>query len=384
MKRSIILLLLIFANLSSSCGDSSKETSTEDKNKADDDHIILSDQQFKSAQLQLGTPEFKKFSEQFEVTGVIDVPPKNRASVTAYFDGYVTQTELLVGDEVKKGDVLVKLKHPNFIKIQQNYVEALSNLDYQKSEFDRKQKLYEDQVIAQKVFQSTKNQFLNAKAQLASAKEQIKLMNLSPKQVAQGNFTSEIHILAPISGKVSKLNVAQGKFIAKSDMIMEILDVDHVHLELDVFEKDLLKIHKGDTLSFSIPEVSNQSFKAYVRLIGAEISPNRRVRVHAHPINENVNFKVGMFVNATFKTDEKKLIALPEAAFTNLDNQTFILQLDKKATHNYQFSKLNVESSAPQNGYKPILNADKINLEAQYLTNGVFDLITNSGGGHSH
>ncbi len=383
MKRSIILLLLIFANLNSSCGDSS-ETSTEDKNKADAGHIILSDQQFKSAELQLGTPEFKKFSEHFEVTGVIDVPPKNRASVTAYFDGYVTQTELLVGDEVKKGDVLVKLKHPNFIKIQQNYVEALSNLDYLKSEFDRKQSLYEDDVIAQKVFQSTKNQFLNAKAQLASAKEQIKLMNLSPAQVAQGNFTSEINILAPISGKVSKLNVAQGKFIAKSDMIMEILDVDHVHLELDVFEKDLLKIHKGDTLSFSLPEVSNQKFEAYVRLIGAEISQNRRVRVHAHPVNENVKFKVGMFVNAIFKTDEEKIIALPEEAFTSLDDQTFILQLDEKTSNTYQFSKLKIKSSVPQNGYKPILNADELNLKAQYLTKGVFDLITNSGGGHSH
>lgn len=383
MKRSIILLLLIFATLNSSCGDST-ETSTEDKNKSDAGHIILSDQQFKSAELRLGTPEFKKFSEQFEVTGIIDVPPKNRASVTAYFDGYVTQTELLVGDEVKKGDVLVKLKHPNFIKIQQNYVEALSNVNYLKSEFDRKQSLYEDQVIAQKVFQSTKNQFLNAKAQLASAKEQLKLMNLSPIQIAQGNFTSEINILAPISGKISKLNVAQGKFIAKSDMIMEILDVDHVHLELDVFEKDLLSINKGDTLSFTIPEVSHQKFEAYVRLIGAEISQNRRVRVHAHPINENVNFKVGMFVNASFKTNEKKIIALPEEAFTSLDDQTFILQLDETTSNTYQFSKLKVDSFAPQNGFKPILNANELDLKAQYLTKGVFDLITNSGGGHSH
>jgi cobalt-zinc-cadmium efflux system membrane fusion protein len=383
MKRSIILLLLIFATLNSSCGDST-ETSTEDKNKSDAGHIILSDQQFKSAELRLGTPEFKKFSEQFEVTGIIDVPPKNRASVTAYFDGYVTQTELLVGDEVKKGDVLVKLKHPNFIKIQQNYVEALSNVNYLKSEFDRKQSLYEDQVIAQKIFQSTKNQFLNAKAQLASAKEQLKLMNLSPIQIAQGNFTSEINILAPISGKISKLNVAQGKFIAKSDMIMEILDVDHVHLELDVFEKDLLSINKGDTLSFTIPEVSHQKFEAYVRLIGAEISQNRRVRVHAHPINENVNFKVGMFVNASFKTNEKKIIALPEEAFTSLDDQTFILQLDETTSNTYQFSKLKVDSFAPQNGFKPILNANELDLKAQYLTKGVFDLITNSGGGHSH
>ena len=155
------------------------------------------------------------------------------------------------------------------------------------------------------------------------------MMNLSPAQVAKGNFVSEISILSPISGKISKLNVAQGKFLAQSDMIMEILDVDHVHLELNVFEKDLLKIKVGDTLMFEIPEMSNQRFKGYIKLIGAEITENRSVRIHAHPLAENENFAVGMFVNAFFESDYKTIYALPETAFTEVDGKTYMLQLQK-------------------------------------------------------
>ena len=112
--------------------------------------------QFKALNLELGTPKTAKFSEEFQVNGMIDVPPENRATVSSYFDGYVSETHLLIGDEVKKGEVLVKLKNPDFIQFQQNYVEALSQYDYLQSEFQRKQNLFEEQIIAEKVFQATK------------------------------------------------------------------------------------------------------------------------------------------------------------------------------------------------------------------------------------
>lgn len=374
MKRSISILLLsaIFL-MSCNTTDTNSEETTQDTKQ-----ISLTEEQFQKAGLELGKPELIKFSEEFEVTGTIDVPPKNRAAVTSYFDGYVTETHLLVGDKIKKGDVLIKLKHPDFIKLQQNYVEALSNLEYLRSEFQRKQNLFDDQIIAQKVFQSTKNDYLQANAKLKAATEQIRLMNLNPKQVAEGNFTSELSILAPISGKISKLNVTQGKFISMTDMIMEILDVDHVHLELDVFEKDLLKIQKGDSLRFEIPEISDQSFLAYVRLIGAEINKNRKVRIHAHPLDRDENFTVGMFVNAFFETDTKKQFALPETAFTEVDGKTYILQLDQKSDGNFKFKKIEVETTAPQNGFKPILNFENINMDSDFLIKGVFDMVTSS------
>lgn len=373
MKRYTYITLLVFTLIFFSCGEKQTESTEE---KSDINFIELTQEQFQKNELTLGKPEKITFSEEFEVTGMVDVPPKNRSSVTSYFDGYVSQTHLLVGDRVAKGDLLVKLKNPDFVKIQQNYVEAISNLDYLKSEFDRKKTLYEDQIIAQKVFQSIKNQYLNAKAQLASVTEQIRLMNLNPQEIEKGNFTSELNIFAPIKGKISKLNVAQGKFIGKSEMIMEILDVDHIHLELDVFEKDLMKIQKGDSLRFEIPEISEESYLAYVRLIGAEINEDRKVRIHAHPLDRENKFTVGMFVNAYFDADRKKRFALPESAFTEVDETTYILELVEQSDTTYKFKKVGVKSTAPQNGFKPILNTETINLDSKYLTKGVFDMVT--------
>jgi cobalt-zinc-cadmium efflux system membrane fusion protein len=385
MKRYTYFSPFIFAFFLLSCADEASNTAaSEQVEEHDDDHIEITNDQFKTAGLQLGKIKEATFSEQFEVTGMVDVPPENRATVSSYFDGFVSETHLLVGDVVRKGDVLIKLKNPDFIQIQQNYVENLSNVDYLTSEFERKQNLLDDQVIAQKVFQATKNEYLKAKAQLQATAEQIKLMNLNLKQIEAGNFTSEIKIYAPISGKISKLNVSLGKYLAKSDMIMEILDVDHIHLELNVFEKDILKIKKGDSLSFKIPEISNISYRAYVHLVGAEVAENRSLRIHAHPISEDVSFSVGMFVNAYFTSDSKQILALPETAFTEVDGETFILQLESKSENILTFSKIEVQTSSPQNGLKPILNADKINTKGEFLTRGVFDIITSGGGGHSH
>ena len=381
MKRYLYITLTVLTSILYSCGEKQKESAGE---KADDSLIELTEEQFQKNRLNVGQLEKRLFSKEFEVTGIVDVPPKNRSSVTSYFDGYVTDTQLLVGDRVQKGDVLVKMKHPYFIELQQDYVEALSNFDYLQSEFNRKKNLYQDQIIAQKVFQASKNDYLKADAQLKAITKQIRLMNLKPKHVAEGNFTSEIKILAPINGKISKLNVAQGKFIGKSEMMMEILDSDHIHLELDIFEKDLLKIQKGDSLRFEIPEISNDSYMAYVRLIGAEINENRKVRIHAHPLDRETRFTVGMFVNAYFEANKQERLALPESAFTEMNETTYILELIEQTENKYRFKKVEVKSSAPQEGFKPILNDDNINTNSKYLTNGVFDLVTTGGGGHDN
>jgi cobalt-zinc-cadmium efflux system membrane fusion protein len=382
MKRYKYISLILVNVILLSCGKG--ESTTKDAEVHDDSTLEITKEQFEKSGLELRRLEEASFSEQFQVTGMVDVPPENRSTVSSYFDGYVSQTRLLVGDEVQKGDLLVRLKHPDYLKTQQMYVESLSNYEFLASEFERKRNLFEDQVISQKVFQSTKNDFLQAQAKLKATEEQLKLMNLNPKTVAEGNLTSEISIFSPIDGKISKLNVSQGKFLAQSEMIMEILDVDHIHLELNVFEKDVLKIRKGDSLTFKIPELSDQSYKAYVKLIGAEVNENRSLRIHAHPKREDVNFAVGMYVNAYFVSNTKNHLALPETAFSEIDNDMYILQLESKSENQYQFKKIEVQTENPQNGMRPILNASEINTEAQFLTKGVFDILTSGGGGHDH
>jgi cobalt-zinc-cadmium efflux system membrane fusion protein len=375
MKITYKTILYLLSVVVLSC-QSSTEQQVVPSSKSEENTISISKTQFKLNALKLAQPDSIAFAEEIVVNGMIDVPPENRAVVNSFFEGYVSETHLLIGEEVKKGQLLIKLKHPDFVKIQQDYVESVANLEFQTAEFNRKSKLLEDKVIAQKVFQKTKNDYLSAKARASAAKTQIELMNLNPNRVSQGNFTSEISIYAPISGKISNLDVSQGKFVAQSDRIMEIVNIDHVHLELNVYEKDLAKISVGQAFQFALTESSSQRFPAHVKLIGAEIdTQNRFVKVHAHPDDEEQNYVVGMYVTSYFKVNAKTQLALPETAFAELDNKTYALKLTSETDSTYVFTKQLIQTTDPQSGYKPLLNTSQ-ELKTTYLVKGVFDLLS--------
>ncbi|MBZ9651209.1 efflux RND transporter periplasmic adaptor subunit [Psychroflexus montanilacus] len=384
MKTPYIYFLLGLSLLVLSC-NSNESNSEEKETEVDDDQIILTTTQFENGGFELGTIDTIEFSDRFRITGMIDVPPENRASISSFFEGYVSKTHLLIGDTVKKGDLLVTLENPEFIQLQQRYLQDVTQLEYLEAEFNRKKNLFKDQVISEKVFQKAKSDYRGVKASVAGLEETLKLMNVPLNKVKSGNFNSEIHIYAPLSGKISKLSISQGLFVSKSTMMMEILDTDHIHLELDVFEKDILKIKKGQSLSFRLPEQTDEEFMAEVKLVGAEIGSNRTVKVHAHPDDEDQNFAVGMYVEAFVDHDPKKLMALPETAFVEKNDKSYVLNLVDQTEERYIFDMLQVETSAPQNGFKPILNTKTITSKHSFLTKGAFDVVeSEGGGGHSH
>ncbi|MDH3711960.1 MAG: efflux RND transporter periplasmic adaptor subunit, partial [Cyclobacteriaceae bacterium] len=100
--------------------------------------IELTKAQIAAADIALGKMEKKTLSQQVQVNGYFDVPPQNKAQVSAYKAGYVKKTTLLVGDKVKKRQVLVVLENPEFVKAQQNFMEVKGQLDYLKAEYERK------------------------------------------------------------------------------------------------------------------------------------------------------------------------------------------------------------------------------------------------------
>lgn len=382
MKYSNLYISLFVVVLMFSCKEN--QQTEEDENHKHEDEIVLTKAQFDNGKFKIERADSLMFSEQFRVTGKIDVPPEHRASVSSFFSGFVSKTHLLVGDEVEKGDLLVRLKNPKFIQLQQNYAENYSALNYLEAEFQRKKNLLDDQVISEKVFQKAKSDFLSMKAKVEGSRKTLELMNVNTQTVLNGNFSEEINIYAPISGKISKVNISQGMYLEPSTLIMEILDTDHVHLELDVFEKDVLKIQKGDSLRFQIPEISSKKYKGYVRLIGAEINQNRNVRIHAHPLKDSEDFSVGMFVEAYFENNPQKKLGLPNTAFVEKENSLFVLHLKAETENEYHFELVEVKDLAEQNQYRPLESKTKLSAKNQYLTKGAFDLVEGEGGGGHH
>ena len=377
----IIFITLVFT----ACGNSERQTNEEAMTS--EDHLIeVTKVQFESEKMQLGTFTQQDFNKTIRVNGMIDVPPQNRAKVSTCLGGYVKKTPLLVGDIVKKGQLLVTLENPEFVELQQQYAEIAEQLNYLKSEYDRQKTLFEEKITSQKNYLKAESTYKSAMARSNGLRQKLRMMNINPESVEKGKFTSQINIYAPINGTVSKVNVSNGAYVSPADNILEIVDTHHLHLELTLFEKDILKIKKGQWVTFKIPEASDKTFTADVHLVGTTIDEtNRTVKVHAHLEDEEANLIVGMFAEAQVITEAQKSMALPNDALGEIGDEFYVLVVHEKDENGFHFEKLEVEVGEQTEHYTEILNSDILKGK-EILINGAFMLLNDGegGGGHSH
>lgn len=239
------------------------------------------------------------------VRGYIDVPPENRASVSTFYGGFVKKINVLPGDVVNKGDVLFTLQNPDYLKTQQQYLEAKEQIDYLREAFERQKTLSQENITSTKNFKKAESDYKVMMARYHSLKEQVKLMGLSLTAIEAGQLFSTISIRAPMSGNVIEVNITNGVFADTKDIAVVLLNTDHLHLELDIFEKDALNVKEGQSITFRIPETGTQLYEGEVHLVNRSIDPKKRtVKVHGH-INDaaGLNIIAGMFVEAEIELD---------------------------------------------------------------------------------
>ncbi|WP_179315966.1 efflux RND transporter periplasmic adaptor subunit [Winogradskyella undariae] len=379
------LYFIIFAVLITACGNDNNNTSEPiSTDEGDHDHISITKTQFESEKMVFGSLTELDFNESIKVNGIIDVPPQSKSSISTFISGYITNTPLLIGSEVKKGQLLVTLQNPEYIEIQQNYLEVAEQLNYLKSEFNRQKTLFDEQITSDKNYLKAKSLYKSNLAHYNGLRKKLQMMNISPKRVEQGQISSTINLYAPISGTVSKVNISNGTYVSPSDVILELVNTDHIHLELAVFEKDIMNVKKGQQIRFKIPEASKDTFDAEIHLVGTTIdAETRRVQVHGHVENEDSNFIVGMFVEAEIITESTKKLSLPKEAIIPLEDGNYVLALDEENEDVFHLKKIKVNLGKQTEDAAEILNTDDLKNK-QILIKGIGMLLNESEGGHSH
>ncbi|WP_178989440.1 efflux RND transporter periplasmic adaptor subunit [Winogradskyella schleiferi] len=378
----MILLSMVLTLLS--CGNNKTNSENAISTSEIDDRIFVSKAQFESNKMTLGNITVMQFPVSVQTTGMIDVPPENRAVVNATMGGYIKTTPLLIGDKVRKGQALVTIENPEFVTIQQEYMEVNEQLAYLQSEYERQQKMKAENITSQKSYLQAESAFKTAKARHNGLKKQLQMLNISPANVESGNIRSVVTIYAPISGSITKVNVTKGTYVSPATAILEIVNNDHIHLELSVFEKDIMKLKKGQKINFKIPESSSETYEAEVHLIGTAIEDNRTIKVHGHIKNEKeINFLPGMFVDAGIVIESAIAKALPETAIATIEDDSYLLVLHEETAEGYYFEQVEVKIGDTMNQFVSIIASDAFQKEATFLTNGTFSLVGESGG-HDH
>lgn len=337
IKHKLIVFALAFSLFS--CGDSGSVAEDEHGHgeeahggheeggheEGEEGVIELSKVQLANAGIQFGSLDSLNISGFVKANGNLDLPPQNIAAVSAPMDGFVKKANYLVGDYVEKGSVLAVLEHMDYIKLQEEYLNVVNNLEFLEQDFERQRQLDSAQVSSKKQFQAAGTALKSAQARKQALEKQLQYMGLSPQRVAQGEITATISIRAPFSGYITQLNVHNGSFAESSQELYELVDTDHMHLELNVFEQDVKKIKIGQPIRFEVPGASQESYKGEVFLVGKSFDPeNKTVKVHGHIEGEHENFIRGLYVEARIFTGGQKVLALPEEAITEEEGMSYI------------------------------------------------------------
>lgn len=337
-----IVLLTIFSCSKAPDNNAANNTSTPNTEAGsptwqnpEGEEVVLTDEQLKSANVQLGKVEKRQLSNTVKANGMLDVPPQNLVTISAPLGGFVKYTALLQGMKVKKGQIVVVMEHPDYIQMQQDYLDGKSQLEFLELEYKRQQDLASENVTAVKMLQQSKSNYWSTKAKVEGLKAKLKLMNINPADIESGEIKNTISIPSPIAGFVTQVNINIGMHVNPTDVMLRIVDTNHLHAEAQVFEKDISKLVIGQTVRITLSNEAKERL-AKVYLIGKEITAERTVRVHCHLNDEDPSLIPGMYFSAIIETDEKSTAVLPNEAIVSFNGKYFVFVANGTDAHRYQ------------------------------------------------
>lgn len=339
--------------------------------------IMVSQKQFETMKMTWGSPKREEFAEALSVQGMVKVPVEGIQEISAFFGGYVSGLNKLEGEPVRKGEVLFYLENPDFIRLQQDFLETNSQLGYLEGEYERQKTLFGENIASQKNYLKAEADYQSAKAKTESLKRQLGLINIKANELRPENIRSKVPVLSPIAGFVDKIHLVQGSFLAVGGKAMTIISKEHLHIELVIFEKDAANIHKGQKVLVSIPDLPGRTFEAEVFVVGQSINAERQINVHAHLPDEKEEEMLvpGMFLEAKLVQNPKETWIVPGTSVIVSEGKSYVLVQREKSDTGYKLEKVVVKTGLESDGMIELLPNEALDETTVILTHGGFNLL---------
>jgi cobalt-zinc-cadmium efflux system membrane fusion protein len=367
------------------------ENGNESEHDEHADEVHLSEQQFKSLGLKVDVLSRRNIASYVEANGKLEVPPQNEATVTAIIGANITAIKVIEGDKVKKGQALAYVSHPNLIKLQTDYINSRNQLEYLEKEFLRQQKLYEEKVGSGKEFQKIKSEYQSMKGDVLGLEAQLKQIGLRLDKLKEGAIYEQAPIISPINGHIRLVEIKMGQYVEPQTEMFEIVNVEHIHADFMVFEKDMHKVKEGQKIRFSVQSLPNKELEAVIYSVGKSFEEEpKALHIHAEIENKEGLLIPGMYVRGQILTDDVSGIALPEDAIVKEGDSYFIFtaktEMDGGQTE-WAFKPIEVKTGTKSDGWVEIKLLNNLPETTKIAWNNAYYLMAEMKKGeaeHSH
>lgn len=374
MKSLKIMLLSASFLILLSCGSNPSatkpEAATEEHHEEESTIVTLSPEQIKSVGIELGTLEQKNLESSIKVSGKLEVPAQNKASVTSLFEGVLQKILVHPGSVVRKGQAIATIANTELTGVQQNLLAVNAQLKLAQLEYNRQKELVAGNAAPLKNLQKAQAELSSLQAQQSALKKQLNTLGISPSSVSSGNISSTLTITAPIGGTISDIHAQIGSKVDAATPVAEIVNNSQLHLDLFVYEKDLPAIQEGQTIHFTLTNNPGKEYDAKIFSIGTAFTDaSKSVPVHAEVLGEKTGLIEGMNVTAIISIGNRLATAIPTEAIVTSGGKDYIfIQTSKKpAPHEEE------EHGHEEGGHEHTAQAT-VNFEKVEIVRGVTDL----------
>ncbi len=308
------------------------------------DEITLTEPQYRAIGIELGSAKNETVSAEVKANGRVDLPPENRATISSPIGGRIRYVKALPGQRVRRGELLATLESFEFIQLQQDYLQNSSQLVFLGKELERQRTLNTENVGARKNYEQAQANYDATKALVQALSAKMKLLGLSPATLEANGISPAARIVSPVNGYITIANINLGKETKPGEVLLEVIDKSHMHIELNVFEQDASAIQKGQSVRIVPP--TGPPMQAYVHLVGRMLEGDARtLNIHAHIRDEKSEQTLlpGAYVTAYIQTGNHPAVTVPPAALVRKGANGFIYIQEKDRT----FRRIPVEIGLP-------------------------------------
>lgn len=401
-----MIYTLLFVTALTACNSNTEEPKTEATEETSTDVVELTADQFKMVGIELGTIEQRNLKSVVKASGHLDVPPQNKADVSTYMGAIVKSILVLEGSFIKQGQPLAVLEHPDFIKLQEEYISEKNNFLFLEKEYQRQKELSEQNAGTGKIFQKAESDYNVSKGKLNSLEEQLKMLSVNMTALSKGNLSPVITLTAPIDGYIGHINVNTGSYAEPNKTLFEIVDNTKIHCDLLVYEKDLFKVKVGQKVSFVLTNLPEHQDEHETKDITGEIfsinksfeNDTKALTVHAKIQNEKHELIPGMYVNALIDIGEQTTPAVPSEAIVKSGGKDYIFiamplegkgekkaetskEEHKQEENGYSFKMVEVVTGVSDLGYTEIKVLEPIPTDAKIVTKNAFFILSKAKSG---
>ena len=377
---------MVLAIFVSACGNKENHNENdghshdeEEKTEVNEEHneseeVMLSQQQFDALKMKIDTLALRNMSGYVEANGTLEVPPQNEAAITTVVGANVVSIEVIEGDKVNKGQVVAYLSHPNIIQAQTDYLNAYSNSELAKKNYERQQKLYDAGVGSGANFQKAEAEYQASKAMVNGLEAQLRILNVNTTSVRNGTIAQRIALRSPIEGFVQKVEVKTGQYVEPQTELFEIVNTHHVHADLMVFEKDVYKVQKGQKVNFTVQSIPDAELIAEIYSVSKTFEDNpKAVHVHAEIENKKGNLIPGMYIQGKIQVDNTQTKALPESAIIKEGERYYVFSVEKE-NDDWSFKPIEVVLGTKDGDWVSVQFTENIESNTKFAYNNAYYL----------